>query len=257
MPQVSFVISVHNGENFLENCIDSVLNQTFEDFECIILNNGSTDKTQEILEQYTDSRFKIICQENIGVSRSLNKGIHIAKGSLIARLDVDDISSVDRLEKQVGFMTKNPRVVLCGSRFRELIKDKSLPQKVAFIEKDASIRKSMSLFNPFAHSTVMFRKKTFIDSGGYSDKYKNGLDYELWLRMLALGEAQILDYELCLIRFTEQSFSYRNKRRQKMEGILIRWNAFKKFGGNPTEALYYLTKSLVGLAFPSINYFKR
>ena len=97
MPQVSFVISVHNGENFLENCIDSVLNQTFEDFECIILNNGSTDKTQEILEQYTDSRLKIICQENIGVSRSLNKGTHLAKGSLIANLDADDISSVDRL----------------------------------------------------------------------------------------------------------------------------------------------------------------
>ena len=257
MPQVSFVIPVHNGENFLENCIDSVLNQTFEDFECIILNNGSIDKTQEILEQFTDSRLKIIHQENIGVSRSLNKGIHLAKGSLIARLDVDDVSSADRLEKQVGFMIKNPKIVLCGSRFRELIRDASLPQKLAFIQVDKSIRKSMSLFNPFAHSTVMFRKKTFIDSGGYSEKYKNGLDYELWLRMLALGEAHILDYELCSIRVTEQSFSYRNKRRQKMEGILIRWNAFKKFGGNPTKAFYYLIKSLLGLIFPSINYFKR
>ena len=257
MPQVSFVISVHNGENFLENCINSVLNQTFEDFECIILNNGSTDRTQEILEQYTDSRLKIICQENIGVSRSLNKGVHLAKGNLIARLDVDDISSADRLEKQVGFMIENPKIVLCGSRFRELIKDTSLPQKAAFIKMDKSIRKSMSLFNPFAHSTVMFRKKTFIDSGGYSEKYKNSLDYELWLRMLDIGEAHILDNELCSIRFTEQSFSYQNKRRQKIEGILIRWSAFKKLGGNPTEAFYYLTKSLVGLAFPSMNYFKR
>jgi glycosyltransferase involved in cell wall biosynthesis len=257
MPKVSFVISVHNGENFLKNCIDSVLNQTFKDFECIILNNGSTDKTQKILEQYTDSRFKIICQENIGVSRSLNKGIHLARGSLIARLDADDISSADRLDKQVNFMIKNPQVVLCGSRFRELIRGESLPQRVAFIKMDKPIRKSMSLFNPFAHSTVMFRKKTFIDSGGYSDKYKNGLDYDLWFRMLALGEAQILDYELCLIRFTEQSFSYRNKRRQKMEGILIRWNAFKTYGGNPAAVLFYLIKSLIGLAFPSINYFKR
>jgi glycosyltransferase involved in cell wall biosynthesis len=257
MPKVSFVISVHNGEAHLKKCVDSIINQTFEDFQCIILNNGSTDRTQKILEQYTDSRLKIIFQKNIGVSRSLNKGIQLAKSNLIARLDADDISSVDRLEKQVRFMIKNPEVVLCGSRFRELIREQSLPQKVAFIETDKPIRKSMSLFNPFAHSTVMFKKKTFINSGGYSEKYMNSLDYELWLRMLDLGKAHNLKDELCLIRFTKQSFSYRNKKRQKMEGLLIRWNAFRKFGGNPIEILYYLAKSLIGLAFPSINYFKR
>jgi hypothetical protein len=154
-------------------------------------------------------------------------------------------------------MIKNPKVVLCGSKFRELIGIKSLPQKVAFIETDPSIRKSMSLFNPFSHSTVIFRKHNFIQAGGYSEQYRNSLDYELWLRMLDLGEAHILNDVLCDIRLTKQSVSYQNKRRQKLEALFIRWNAFKKFGGNPAEALYYLIKSLIGLIFPSINYFNR
>ena len=257
MPKVSFVITVHNGETHLKKCIDSVINQTFRDFECITLNNGSTDRTQEILEQYTDSRLKIIQQENIGVSRSLNKGIHLSKSNLIARLDADDVASKYRLERQVEFMIKNPKVILCGSKFRELIGVKSLPQRVAFIETDPSIRKSMSLFNPFSHSTVIFRKQNFIQAGGYNDQYRNSLDYELWLRMLDLGEAHILNDELCDVRFSKQSVSYQNKRRQKLESFFIRWNAFKKFGGNPAEAFYYLIKSLIGLIFPSINYFNR
>ena len=257
MPIVSFVITVRNGEAYLEKCIDSILGQTLKGFECIILNNGSTDRTSEILKQCTDPRFKIIHQEDLGVSRSLNKGIHLSDCDLIARLDADDLPSAQRLEKQTMFMIENPQVVLCGSRFRELIGVNSFAQKVTFIETDKAIKKSLSLFNPFAHSTVMFRKKSFIESGGYNDQLKYGLDYELWLRMLTLGEGHNLKDELCDIRVTEHSLSYQNKRRQKLEGLVIRWNAFKKFGGNPAEAFYYLIKSLIGLIFPSINYFNR
>ena len=159
MPKVSFVISVHNGEKFLENCIDSVLNQTFKDFECIILNNGSTDKTPEILKQYTDPRLKIIHQKNLGVSSSLNKGVGLSNSDLIARLDVDDFLFIQRLEKQTEFMINNPQVALCGSRFQILLGEKYLPQRVNFIQKDDTIKRSLCLFNPFAHSTVMFKKK--------------------------------------------------------------------------------------------------
>ena len=257
MPTVSFVITVRNGEAYLKECIDSVLNQTFKDFECIVLNNGSTDRTPEILKQYTDPRLRIIHQEDIGVSPSLNKGVLLSDSDLIARLDADDLALSQRLEKQAEFMIQNPQVVLCGSRFRELIGDKSHPQKVEFIETDESIKKSLSLFNPFAHSTVMFRKKTFIESGEYSTLLKNGLDYELWLRMLALGEGHILEDELGVIRVSKNSISYQNKRRQKLEGLAIRWKAFRQFGGNPAETLYYFLKSLVGLIFPSLKHFDR
>ena len=106
MPKVSFVITVRNGEAYLKECIDSVLNQTFTDFECIILNNGSTDRTPEILNQYTDPRLRIIHQENIGISPSLNKGVHLSESDLIARLDADDLAFSQRLEKQAEFMAQ-------------------------------------------------------------------------------------------------------------------------------------------------------
>jgi len=237
MPTVSFVISVHNGEAYLEECIDSVLNQTFKDFECIILNNGSTDRTPEILEQYTDPRLRIIHQENIGISPSLNKGVRLADSDLIARQDADDSSLAQRLEKQTEFMINNPQVVICGSRFRELIRGKNLAQKVDFIETDEAIKKTLCLFNPIAHSTVMFRKKAFIESGGYSEQLKFGLDYDLWLRMLALGEARNLKDELSTIRISTHSISGQNERRQKLEGLSIRCRAFKQFGGNPINIL--------------------
>ena len=250
MPKVSFIITIHNGETHLKTCIDSVLSQTFKDFECITLNNGSTDRTQEILEQYTDSRLKIIQQENIGVSRSLNKGVHLSKSNLIARLDADDVASKHRLERQVEFMIKNPKVVLCGSKFRELIGVKSLPQKVAFIETDPSIRKSMSLFNPFSHSTVIFRKENFIQAGGYSVQYRNSLDYELWLRILDLGEAHILNDELCDVRFTKQSVSYQNKRRQKLEGLFYIGMLLKNLGGESCGDLLLLDKKSYWINIP-------
>ncbi len=257
MPRVSVVTSVYNGETYLEECIDSILNQTFQDFEYIILDNGSTDRTPEILAQYTDPRIRIIHQENLGISGSLNKGINISNSDLIARLDADDYSFPQRLEQQISFMEQNPEIVFCGSRFKELVGDKYFPQKVKFIEKDNDIRKIVSCFNPFAHSTIMIRKNAFTKSGGYDLKFEYGQDYELWIRMLNFGKAWVLKEELSVVRLSEQSTSNKNIRKQKLEGLQIRWSAFRQFGGNLIEILCYSLKSLVGLTFPSKNHLNR
>jgi GT2 family glycosyltransferase len=255
-PIVTILTTVYNGEEFIVECVNSILSQTFENFEYIILNNGSTDGTADILNKLTDPRLQIIHQENLGISRSLNKGAQLSRCDLIARLDADDYSSPTRLERQVETMNKYPGLVLCGSRFRELTGNKESEQRVPYTETDQAIRKAMSLFNPFAHSTVIFRKKTFNEAGGYNNKFKYGQDYDLWLRMLSLGEACILKDELCTLRVSEQSSSYQNKRAQKLEGLIIRWKAFRQLGGNPSKNLYYLLKSLVGLVFPSTRNFK-
>ena len=251
IPQVSVVTSVYNGEEYLEECVDSILNQTFQNFEYIILNNGSTDGTARILQRYTDPRLRIIHQENLGISRSLNKGIDLSSSDLIAHLDADDYSMPQMLEKQVTFMKKYPDIVLCGSMWRELIGKKLSKQIVTFVETDQAIKKSMSLFNPFSHSAVIFRKKTFFTAGGYSERFKYSQDYDLWLRMLAFGKTLILKEELAVVRMSEQSESHKNARKQKLEGLQIRWNAFQQFGGNPGQALYYFLKTLIGLIYPS------
>ena len=254
MPRVSVVTSVYNGELYLKECIESILNQTFRDFEYIILNNGSTDNTSEILKLYTDPRLRVIHQENLGISRSLNKGIDLSSSDLIARLDADDYSLPQRLAKQIDFMEKHPDVVLCGSRWLELINEKLLDQRVAFVQTNQAIKKTMSLFNPFAHSAVIFRKKIFCKTGGYDCQLKYGQDYDLWLRMLNFGEAYILKEKLGVARIFEESESHKNSRKQKLEGLRIRWKAFQKFGGNPRKVLSYFLKTLVGLILPSKSY---
>jgi hypothetical protein len=173
---------------------------------------------------------------------------------LIARLDADDYALPQRLEKQIAFMGKYPDVILCGSRILELIGEKLSEQRIAFVESDQAIKKSMSLFNPFAHSAVIFRKNIFFKAGGYNCQLKYCQDYDLWLRMLSFGEARILKEELGVARILEESESHRNPRKQKLEGLKVRWEAFKKFGGNPRKILYCFFKTIVGLISPSKTY---
>ena len=257
MPCVSIITSVHNGEKYLEKCINSILEQTLQNFEYIILNNGSTDGTAKILDKLTDPRLKIVHQENLGISASLNKGIKLSRCDLIARLDADDYSLPQRLEKQTIFMEQHPRVVVCGSRFKELLGEKSFTQSIRFIETDQAIKKTISLFNPFSHSAVIFRKKVFFETGGYNCQYKYAQDYDLWVRMLNFGEARILNEELGVVRMSGQSFSNKNVRKQKLEGLRIRWTAFRQFGGNRKQVLYYSLKRLIGLIFPSTSLLNR
>ena len=116
-PLVSVVMSVFNGETLLDKSIKSILAQTFTDFEFIIIDDGSTDKTPDIIKKYeTDGRVIVITQENIGLTKSLNKAIKIARGELIARQDADDISLKERLLCLVNEFKKNPALVLCGTR---------------------------------------------------------------------------------------------------------------------------------------------
>jgi glycosyltransferase involved in cell wall biosynthesis len=250
MPKVAVVTSVYNGEDFLEQCVHSILDQTFRDFEFIILNNGSTDETAQILNQFKDSRLRIIHQENLGVTRSLDKGVRMARADLIARLDADDYSFPNRLRRQVNFMDKNLDYALCGSKFLELTGNKISPQKVPFVENDKNIRRILSCYNPFAHSAVIFRKQSFIDAGGYDDRFTFSVDYDLWVRMLQTGKGYILEDELTVMRLSAESMSFQNRRRQKLESLALRWRAFKNFGGNPVKVTLLFLKTILGLIFP-------
>ena len=114
-PVISILMSVYNGEKYLHAAVDSILKQTFKDFEFIIINDGSIDRSREILESYQDERIVLIHQENKGLTRALNKGLSLAKGEFIARMDADDSCKPERLEKQVAFLRENPGIVLLGS----------------------------------------------------------------------------------------------------------------------------------------------
>ena len=232
MPLISVVTSVHNGEAYLKECVDSILNQTFEDFEYIILNNGSTDSTAEILAQYKDTRLRIVHQMNLGIVNSLNKGTSLCRSDLIAHLDADDYVHPRWLEKHFEFMSQNQDVVLCSSRFEELFNGKLFPQSFPNVRNDPEIRKSLCFMNPIPHSFTSIRKGSLLKAGGYDPKLIIAHDYDLWVRLLEEGKAHNLDEVLGVYRVHGNSFASKKERTMIKEAFQVQWKAYRKLGGS-------------------------
>ena len=185
-PEISVIMSVYNGERYLREAIESILNQTFKDFEFIIIDDGSTDRTPEILREYAkkDERIKIITNpKNIGLTKSLNKAIKKAKGEYIARMDADDIAMPERLKKQIEFMEKNPEVGLLGTAYYEMNSKGEIVGDKLFPTSNKKLKKILIKYNPFFHASVMVRKEVFNRVGPYDKNIPKAQDYELWFRI--------------------------------------------------------------------------
>jgi len=208
---LSVVMSVYNGELYLREAIDSVLNQTFNDFEFIIINDGSTDKSIDIINSYTDRRIVIINQKNTGLSKALNNGIAIAKGEYIARMDADDICMPNRFEKQIGFLDSHPEYVIVGSNAMLIDMNGEFLFTSKLSLESSSIKKTLPV-SSFFHSSVMFRKEVFYKCGGYFEKIKQDIeDRILWSEMARFGELKNIEEPLIKYRIVPTSISNRNK----------------------------------------------
>lgn len=216
-PLVSVVMAVYNGEEYLDKAIESILNQSYKNFEFIIINDGSNDHTQDILDKYQadDSRVVTISRENKGLVASLNEGILLAKGELIARMDADDISFLERLAEQVAFMKANPQVVCCGSFYEVIDEDgDSLTILDAPIE-DSEIQKLlMQGHTVICHPTAMFRKSVFLEVGGYQKKFYLVEDLDLWIRLGEFGLLSNIPLPLVKYRTNSESVSTKNSETQ-------------------------------------------
>ena len=218
-PMVSVLLSVYNGEKYLDEAIESILNQTYQDFEFIIINDGSTDKSLEIIEKYKkeDNRIVVISRENKGLIYSLNEGISQAKGKYIARMDADDISLATRFEEQVKFMEKNLDIGICGTAvigFGEGIKENTWKLSTA----DKTIKTGLLFSSCFAHPTVMIRRKLILEKKLYYDKrILHAEDFELWTRMaiytkFANLKIPLLKYRVLNNSITREANKDENKR---------------------------------------------
>lgn len=206
-PLVSVVMSVYNGEKHLRESVDSILNQTFIDFEFIIVNDGSTDGTRAILESYRDERFVLVHQENSGLTKALNAGIVLVKGKYIARQDADDISKPDRLEKQVAFMEARPAVGLLGSRF-EFINEKGEVTRQSMLPTDNEVlQERLVRTNQFCHASTLIRREALDKVGGYREFFRYAQDYDLWLRIAEQCEIANLPDMLVQYRELEEAIS--------------------------------------------------
>ena len=165
MIPISVITSVYNDEKFIGKTIESLLNQTFKAFEFIIINDGSTDNSPNIIQKYAaqDKRIKIFHQKNAGLTKALNYGLKKASGKYIARLDASDLSYPDRLMKQYSFMECNPEVAVCWSWFDVIDENDNYMGKFEFPVGRNKLKKKLTVNNIFAHSTAFFRKrKNFI-----------------------------------------------------------------------------------------------
>jgi glycosyltransferase involved in cell wall biosynthesis len=201
MAKVSVLMSVYNAGEYLDQAIQSILNQTFSDFEFIIINDVSTDKSANYLEQLSDPRVKLIHNEkNMGLTCSLNIGLKHVTSEYVARMDADDVASPERLERQVDFLDRHLDYVLIGSSYR-LINAQS--QVVQTFVKPIDHVELMWLFHTrtaLEHGSVTFRYNTqSVPSIYYNENYRTAQDYDFWLQLLKIGKGAItpelfLDY---------------------------------------------------------------
>lgn len=209
-PVVSIIMPIYNGAEYLRPALDSILKQTFKNFELIIINDGSQDDSRAIVESYTDDRIRLTHQKNRGLVATLNRAIGLARGQYIARHDCDDLSRADRLALQVAYLEGHPDVVLLGSGYN-LVNEagKTFGTFVPFTD-DTTIRQDFMLRNPFGHGTIMFRRSIVKEAGGYAPlKYTE--DYEYWWRLAGYGAVANLPEALYDWRVLPSSMSHTRK----------------------------------------------
>ena len=183
-PKVTVLMSVYNGEKYLEEAVNSILNQTFEDFEFLIINDGSTDRTLSKLKNYSDSRIKILNNEkNLGLTRSLNIGLKRSKGKYIARMDADDVSMPERLKEEIEFLDSHEDYAAVGTFVYVLDENSEIIRRSKNPIEDAEIRENLVYGNCINHGSVMLRKSCLLDVGYYNETMVRSQDYELWIRL--------------------------------------------------------------------------
>ena len=206
-PKISVVMSCYNSDSTIAASIESILNQTYSDFEFIIWNDGSTDHSEEIIKSYNDSRIRYFYHENTGLGMALRLACEYAKGEYIARMDSDDISFEKRFEKEVSFLDSHPDAVLVSSGVRYINDDGDL-LNTSFPYTDYRVikRKLLMGVSLISHPSSMFRREAYIAAGGYH-ALKKSQDCLLFARMMKYGKLVNLEEPLLYYRISENSIS--------------------------------------------------
>lgn len=235
MERVTVLMPVYNAAPFIRRAIESVLSQSFRDFEFLIIDDGSTDDSQSIVKSYSDSRIRLVQnEENMGVAKTLNRGLGLAAGEYIARMDGDDVCEPDRLELQVRFMEDRPGLALSGTFVRRFAESGNYVLR--FPQGSTCLRSYVLLGNPLAHPTVIFRREVFVESGfRYDPECKAAQDYDLWSRCLRTIEADNLPAPLVHWRATERSVTSARFAESNRQALRIQQAELVRLGIAATE----------------------
>ena len=209
-------MGVLDGERYLRAAVESVLTQSFPDFEFVIVDDASADTTRQILDSFADDRIQIVTnQHNLGLTRSLNVGLAAARGAYVARMDADDVTLPGRFEQQVAFLDANPERAMVASFVEHIDADGASLGVVRSPVEQGEIVRSLRQGNCFAHGTVMFRRDRAEALGGYDEEMEHSQDYDLWLQML--DEHRLACLPEVLYRWREHPLSISSRRGREQE----------------------------------------
>lgn len=259
-PKISVLMPVYNCEKYLDSAIQSILDQTFKDFEFIIVDDFSTDTSFEIIKEYTKQDKRIIVLRNkthLRTTKTLNKGLRRTKCKYVARMDGDDWSYPDRLQKQFKFMENHPEVGVSGGVIE--VCDENL--KVINIRKyplnDIVVRKVMFRYSPFAHPATIWRRDLLQKVGGYDEKIPLSQDYELYFRIGKISQFANLSTVLLKLRTHNNSSSMLRGRAQEQFTLYSRIKAFMEYGYemNTFDKMYTFLQILsIGFIPPQLKF---
>jgi glycosyltransferase involved in cell wall biosynthesis len=240
--QLSILMPAFNAGKYIREAIGSILCQTFTDYELIIVNDGSTDDTSDIISSFEDDRIHEIKCPHRGVAASLNTGLAHARGKYIARFDADDICHPHRLERQFVFLEQHPDYVLVGSDAEYIMEDgEHLFRFSCPAHTDKEIRQQVYRICPFIHSAVMYNKQAVINAGGYPVYAHNFEDYLLWTQLLTKGKLHNLPEPLLKVRFNASSVTidekWRGRRFRRLKRDIIRKGSISRDEGEALLAI--------------------
>ncbi len=236
-PAVTVLMPVYNAAAYLPGAIDSILAQTFGDFEFLAIDDGSTDASPQILAAYAerDPRIRLVRNAaNMGLARSLNRGLGLARGNYIARMDADDISMPDRLAQQLAFMESHPPVGVCGAWVQKIGQRGGVER---YPTDNVNIRCHLLFKDVLAHPTVMMRRTLFTRHGlAYDRVYEPADDYDLWVRATQHTDLANIPRVLLHYRMHEQQVGQRQRDIQDRAAKQIRLRQVRRLGLQPTDA---------------------
>jgi len=256
---VSVIMTTFNAEKHVRDAVQSILDQSLTDFEFIILDDGSTDSTGEVLREFKDPRIQLEFREHRGRAKALNDAVQLATGEYIANIDADDIAFPERLEKEVAFLNENVDIGVVGTS-KVIFCEKTGKSRTQFYpESNTQIRKVIGRFNPFFHSSIMIRKEALTSVGMYNEKRKCLVDYDLWIRLLSRYKGANLQELLAMKRIHSDNF-FRNNRSLTVHkiyyGFRLRLKASFLFYGSLKDIatpFYWISKLTVNAIYRLIK----